>query len=122
MLAAIATAAGDLAARDVQPTGAVLNGSTYWLMPRQGADAAGFYVSGTGDRAVPGVRPGTLVTPFGIPVVPDSSIASDDLIVSDYSTLKVYTGAEPAHRLELRGGDALEYQPHRVQSGAGDRH
>lgn len=101
--AGIATAAGDLAARGVRPTAAVLSASTFWLMLRQGADAAGFYwAPAGGPTQINGVdiNPGSsLLSPFGIPVFADSqadqtgtAAVIDNLVVADWSKFKVFFG------------------------------
>lgn len=91
ILKGIATAAGALAARHVQPTAAVLDAASYWSMLSAGTDTAGFFFTG---RAVSmeGVNAGTLVTPFGIPVYPDTTITTGKCIVGDFKALKVYYG------------------------------
>lgn len=90
---AIATAAGALAARDREASGALLSATGYWEMVSQGADAAGFWLAGAANGSPEGVRPGTLISPFGIPVTYDSQLAgSDDLIVGEWEALKVYVG------------------------------
>ena len=61
-------------------------------MFRQGADAAGFYISGMNGDTMPGVATGTVVTPFGIPVFHDSLVPTDDLIVGDFKAAKIYLG------------------------------
>jgi len=93
ILAAISTAAGALANRERTPEAAILNAATFWQMTRQGADAAGFYIAGAnGPVSIPGIRPGTVLTPFGIPVIPISSVPTDDLIVGEFSALKMFIG------------------------------
>lgn len=90
---AIATAAGVMAQRDRTPTGALLSGTGYWEMISQGADAAGFWLAGQQNGTPEGIRPGTLISPFGIPVTYDNQMTgSDDLIVGDFTALKVYFG------------------------------
>jgi HK97 family phage major capsid protein len=95
VLAAIGTAAGDLMSRNRRPEAAVISANVYKTMVTQGADAAGFYVNGlTGAQSLPGFRPGTLVTPWGIPIVVDTDAASDDLVVGEWSAMKLYIGDE----------------------------
>ena len=87
MINAIATAAGALAARERNPEAAILKASAYWLLAAQGTDNAGFWLDVTGDRT------GGVVRVFGIPVYPENQIAgADDLIVGEFSALKVYHG------------------------------
>jgi HK97 family phage major capsid protein len=91
---AIATAAGALAGREVVPNAAILDSIDYWSMLSQG-DAAGsgfFFNPAAGPTAIPGVQPGTLVSPWGIPVYPDSSMVGPALVVGDFKSLKIYLG------------------------------
>ncbi len=93
--AAIAKAAGVLAERNRRPTAAVLSASSYWLMLSQGTDNAGFWFAGSRQGGTPeGINPNTLISPFGVPVYPDASsmAGTDDLIVGEWSALKVYYG------------------------------
>ncbi len=96
----IAVAAGALAGRSVTPTAAVLAGSQYWTMISQGTDTAGFFFAPAGGpNAINGVAPGTVMSPFGIPVYADNSIDQfaveadiDALVVGDFKNLKLYFG------------------------------
>ncbi len=89
---AIATAAGDLGTRNRGPGGlaAVLSATDYWTMVSQGTDTAGFFFAPV--NGPEGIRPGTLMTPWGIPVIPDPSMTSDRLVVGDFKALRVYYG------------------------------
>ena len=89
---ALATAAGALASRNVDNVSAMMNAADYWLMLRQGADDAGYYFNTVGSSAIPGVPTGTLVSPFRIPIYPDTILASPRLIVGDFSKLKLWLG------------------------------
>jgi HK97 family phage major capsid protein len=97
ILTAIATAAGALAGRGRTPTGAVLAATTYWTMASQGLDGTGFfYAPAAGPRDI---RPGTLLTPWGLPVFPDAAADNegtaaviDNLVVAEWTTFKVYFG------------------------------
>lgn len=91
---AIATAAGALAGRNREPNAAVVHSSTYWAMLAEGTDEAGFFFNpAAGPTGIAGVPAGTLISPFGIPVYADSQLTNtDDLIVGDFSALKVYLG------------------------------
>jgi HK97 family phage major capsid protein len=89
---ALATAAGALAARNVDNVSAMMNAADYWLMLRQGADDAGYYFNTVGSSAIPGVPTGTLVSPFRIPIYPDTILASPQLIVGDFKSLKLWLG------------------------------
>ncbi len=101
--AAIATAAGALAARSSTPTAAVMSASAYWTMLSQGTDTAGFFFAPSSGPA--DIRPGTLVTPFGIPVYPDAAAdqtgtgaVTDNLVVANWRAFKIFLGA--AYRVE----------------------
>lgn len=89
---AIATAAGALATRniDADRLTAVMSATDYWTMAAQGTDTAGFFYAPAGGPSQ--IRPGTLMTPFGIPVLPDPAMTSDRLVVGDFKSLKVYYG------------------------------
>jgi len=97
VVSAIATCAGDLALRNRGSGGkrltAVVNAGDYWTMLKQGTDTAGFFFApAAGPQAIPGLAPGTLVSPFGIPVIPDSNLTADRLIVGEFDALKLYVG------------------------------
>jgi HK97 family phage major capsid protein len=100
MASAIALAAGALAGRGVTPTAAVVSATSYWIMIAQGTDNAGFFFAPAGGpMAIPGVQPGTLITPFGIPVYGDAqadvegtAAVTDNLVVGDWKSMKVYFG------------------------------
>ena len=94
----ISMAAGDLAGRSVTPTAAVLAASAYWQMLRQGSNEAGFWFS-TVANSPASISPGTLISPFGIPVFPDAGASQqgtaaviDNLVVADWKKFKVYFG------------------------------
>lgn len=96
---AIATAAGALAGRGVSPTAAVLSAAEYWDMVSQGTDTAGFFFAPAGGPA--DIRPGTLMTPFGLPVHADAAAdlqgtaaVQDNLVVADWKAFKVYWGQD----------------------------
>lgn len=96
--ACIAMAAGALASRGVKPTAAVLAGAAYWQMLRQGSDSAGFWFA-TQERSPASIRPGTLISPFGIPVFADAQASLegtaaviDDLVVADWKRFKIFFG------------------------------
>ncbi len=98
MAAAIATAAGALAGRGVKPTAAVMSATSYWNMLRQGSDSAGFWFA-TMENSPASINPGTLVSPFGLPVYADAdadleAVAAtvDNLVVADWKAFKVYFG------------------------------
>ncbi len=93
----IATAAGALAGRGVAPTAAVLSAASYWNMVSQGTDNAGFFFAPAVGPT--GIRPGTLVSPFGLPVYADpgadatgTAAVTDNLIVADWKAFKVFFG------------------------------
>jgi len=96
--ACISMAAGALAGRGVIPTAAVLSATAYWQMLRQGSDTAGFWFA-TQERSPDSIRPGTLISPFGIPVYADAAAdllgtaaVTDNLVVADWKKFKVYFG------------------------------
>jgi len=96
---AIATCGGALAGRGVTPDGAVLAAAAYWTMLSQGSDTAGFFFNPASGPAAINALPGTLVSPFGIPVYPDAaaSLAAtgavlDNLVVGQWKKLKIYFG------------------------------
>ena len=97
ILTAIATAAGALAARGRTPDGAVLSAATFWQMASQGLDGTGFfYAPADGPR---NIVPGTMLTPWGIPVYPDSAADNtataavlDNLVVAEWKAFKVFFG------------------------------
>lgn len=93
---AIAKAAGALMARDQTPTGAVVSSDVPVELLTNGADNAGFYVAGLGvqGRESP-FAPGTLVSPWGVPVYVDSNHPNtDDLWIADWRKFRVYVGQE----------------------------
>lgn len=95
---AIAKSAGALAARNRTPSGVLCNAADYWTMVAQGADAAGYYIAGQGSgpsninpgTGIPGGPAGLRI--WGIPVFPDSTIASDRMVIGDWKALKLYLG------------------------------
>lgn len=92
---AIATLGGVLAGpgRDRSPNGALLSGTAYWAMLAQGTDTAGFWFAGQRGGSPEGINPNTLMSPFGVPVIPENNLAgADDLIVGEWDALKVYYG------------------------------
>lgn len=93
VITAIGTALGALAARGrVRGLTAIVSPTSYVNLLTQGADAAGFYISGTqGASTIPGFQAGTPVV-FGVPVVADPLCPTDDLYVGDFSEIVVYQG------------------------------
>lgn len=100
---AIATAAGALAGRGVSAGGrglsAVMSASSYWTMLSQGLDAAGFFFNPASGPEAINAPAGTLISPFGIPVYPDAAAdlqgtaaVTDNLVVGDWKSLKIYFG------------------------------
>lgn len=99
MAKAIATAAGALAGRGVRPDGAVLSATSYWNMLSQGTDTAGFFFNPAGGPQAINALPGTLVSPFGIPVYADAAAdlegtaaVVDNLVVGQWKKFKIYFG------------------------------
>ena len=98
MAAAIAVCGGALGGRGVTPTAAVLSATSYWNMLRQGSDNAGFWFA-TQEKSPASIDPGTLISPFGIPVYPDAdadleatAAVIDNLVVANWKKFKVYFG------------------------------
>lgn len=88
---AVASAAGDLAVRNRFPEAALLAPAAYWTMVSQGTDTAGFFFAPAGGPE--NIRPGTLMSPFGLPVYSESQLAgTDDLLVGEFSAHKVFFG------------------------------
>lgn len=98
--AAIAKAAAALMARGRKPEAVVMSADGFLEMVTNGDPAgAGFFVAGTGGpRDLPAFRPGTLVSPWGIPVLVDPNFASDDMVVAEWSAFKLYEG--PGFRVD----------------------
>jgi HK97 family phage major capsid protein len=95
----IATSGGALAGRGATPDAAVLSAASYWNMLSQGTDTAGFFFNPAGGPGAINALPGTLVSPFGIPVYPDAgadmtgtAAVIDNLVVGDWKKFKVYFG------------------------------
>jgi HK97 family phage major capsid protein len=85
--AAITKAAGALADRNRTPEAALVAPAAYWTLVAAGSDTGGFYLDPTS------TNPGGQLRVFGIPVYPEAQIlGADDLIVGEFSALKVYHG------------------------------
>jgi HK97 family phage major capsid protein len=94
---AIAVAGSALLARHRRPEAAVISAEVFAEMLVNGADTAGFFLSGiAGPQSVPGLRPGTLVSPWGVPVYVDPELnlaaTDDDLYVGEWSAFRIYHG------------------------------
>lgn len=90
---AIASAAGDLSVRNWAPEAALVGAAAYWNMISQGTDTAGFFFAPMGGPTQ--IRPGTLVSPFGIGVYPETQLAgTDDLLVGAFSAVELYRSSE----------------------------
>lgn len=90
---AIAKAAGALAVRGWGAEAALLGPAAYWEMISQGTDTAGFWFAPAGGPL--DIRPGTLVSPFGIGVYPETQLAAtDDMLVGAFSALELYRSSE----------------------------
>jgi HK97 family phage major capsid protein len=94
---AIATAAGALAGRGVQASAAVLSAASYWHMVSQGTDSAGFFFAPANGPSA--IRPGTLMTAWGMPVYADpgadsigTAAVTDNLVVADWKAFKLFFG------------------------------
>jgi HK97 family phage major capsid protein len=95
----LAKAAGALAGRGVEGRlSAVVSPANYWTFIAQGSDTAGFWVAPTGGpTSLPqlngaSVNPGTLISPWGIPVFPDINMEADHAIIGQWDRVKVYHG------------------------------
>jgi HK97 family phage major capsid protein len=85
--AAVATAAGALENRGAIADGVVMNTLDFWRMLRQGADTAGFWLNPNLD-----VNAGRALSLWGIPVRHTPNIASDTLVVGEFSSVEFYRG------------------------------
>jgi hypothetical protein len=65
--------------------GSVMNTADYWRMRRQGADTAGFWI----DPAAPANQDLSL---FGIPLPHTPNIATDNLVVGEFTALQFFRG------------------------------
>lgn len=104
--AAIVTAAGALMSRGRKPEAAVISGDVATLVMGQGTDTAGFFVNGiSGTQKLPDFGTGTLIGPLGIPLVIDTDAATDDLVVGEWSALKLYLGQDVRVDTSDQAGD-----------------
>lgn len=87
---AVANATGALAGRNRRAEAVVCNAVDFWTAMRQGADAAGFYISPS--FGAPGFDATSAVRVWGIPVIPDVNMPADSLVVGEWSSLKIYFG------------------------------
>jgi HK97 family phage major capsid protein len=86
-MTAITVASGALAARYRTPEAALVAPAAYWTLVAAGSDAGGFYLDPTS------TTPGGQLRIFGVPVFPEGQLAgADDMIVGEWSALKVYHG------------------------------
>jgi HK97 family phage major capsid protein len=90
---AIAVASAALLGRNRRPEAALMSSTAYAAMLTDGDPAgAGFFIAGVTQEAG-AFRPGQLVSPWGVPVVLDTTgTLTDELIVGEFSALKVYFG------------------------------
>ena len=92
VIRAIGVAAAALIGRNRRPEAALLGSEAYGQLVTSGTDTAGFWISGfDGSGTFPSFPPGTPII-HGIPVVVDNSMTGVDLIVGEWSALKVYYG------------------------------
>lgn len=101
VIAAVATAAGDLENRGSIADGAVMNTADYWRMRRQGKDEAGFWIDPTQPL-------GRNLSLFGIRMRHTPNLASDTLVVGEFSSTEVcrrvtLDGPGRAARIATRG-------------------
>ena len=92
---AVAKAAGALEARNRRAEAVLMSSTGYWTTMTYGADAAGFYVNPA--AGAPGSDLVAQLSVWGIPIFrePEYLAGSDDLIVGEFSALKVYFGDGP---------------------------
>ena len=90
---AIATAAGGLTVRNWAPEAVLLGVAAYWDMVSQGTDTAGFFFAPAGGPTQ--IRPGTLVSPFGVPVYAETQLAAtDDLLIGQFSAVQLFRSSD----------------------------
>jgi HK97 family phage major capsid protein len=100
---AIAHAAGAVAGRNRTPSGALLHPTGYWQMVAEGTDSAGFFFApATGPE---GIRPGTLMSPFGVPIYQSSQMPVDDLLVGDFRSAQLFVGDDFRVDVSSEAGD-----------------
>lgn len=94
--AAIAGAAGALESRNRRAEAALLSSTAFWTTVTYGANEAGFVVSPSIGAAGTNAA-GGMISVWGIPIYrePEYLAGSDDLIVGEFSALKVYFGDGP---------------------------
>jgi HK97 family phage major capsid protein len=93
VLKAIATCLGALASRGItNGVSALISGTAWGAMISQGSDTAGFYIPEI--LPAPGIRPGTILTPWGTPVYVDDQATDDRLVVGQFKQLTLYVGAD----------------------------
>jgi HK97 family phage major capsid protein len=86
-MTAITVASGALAARNRTPEAGLLAPAAYWTLVAAGSDTGGFYLDPTS------TTPGGQLRIFGVPIYPEAQlVGADDLIVGEFSALKVYHG------------------------------
>lgn len=86
-MTAITVASGALAARNRTPEAALVAPAAYWTLVAAGSDTGGFYLDPTS------TTPGGQLRIFGVPIYPELQLlGADDMIVGEFSALKVYHG------------------------------
>lgn len=95
--AAVGKAAGDLEARNRKAEAVLMASSAYWTTMTYGADAAGFYVAPVNLGGANAANYASGMSVWGIPIYRESEYiaGSDDMIVGEFSALKVYFGDGP---------------------------
>jgi HK97 family phage major capsid protein len=112
----VAKAAGALSARGVDGRlSVVISPANYWTFIAQGTDTAGFWITpGVGAGGGPtvlalnggmNVNPGTLVTPWGIPVYPDINMEADHAVIGQWDRVKVYHGDDVRKDTSTEAGE-----------------
>lgn len=108
--AAIATAAGALESRNRRAEAALLSSTAFWTTVTYGANEAGFLVSPAIGAAGTNAA-GGMISVWGIPIYrePEYLAGSDDLIVGEFSALKVYFGDGPRYDSSDMAGTRWDY-------------
>lgn len=108
--AAIAKAATAIMGRGRKPNGVVVSPTGYEAILTNGKDEAGFFIAGLQQNINNAFVPGTLVSPWGIPVYVDPDFPTEGgMIVGDFSALKVYIGQDFMVDTSTEAGTRWDY-------------
>jgi hypothetical protein len=106
---AIGAALGDLAGRGrTANLTAIMSPTSFTNLRVQGADTAGFYLSGITMEPVPGFANGSPVV-FGTSRVADPNCPTHDLYVGDFSAVTLYQGEAPRIDTSSVAGTRWDY-------------